>query len=118
MRPFRFLHAADLHLDSPFRGLDALPERVRDTVRESTFASLKRIEEIAVREQVDFAVFSGDIYDVRDRSLKAQLRFREMAGRLAERGIRVFVVHGNHDSLDGYRAALDWPEGVHHFGSD
>jgi len=118
LRPFRFLHAADLHLDSPFRGLDALPERVRDTVRESTFASLKRIEEIAVREQVDFAVFSGDIYDVRDRSLKAQLRFREMAGRLAERGIRVFVVHGNHDSLDGYRAALDWPEGVHHFGSD
>ncbi|MEI7028109.1 metallophosphoesterase family protein [Paenibacillus sp. y28] len=117
MKPFRFIHAADLHLDSPFRGLSGLPQAVRDRVRESTFRALVQLVDLAVKEQVDFIVIAGDVYDLSDRSLRAQLRFQQALQQLARAGIEVFVVHGNHDPEDGRRAELQWPETVHFFPS-
>ncbi|MEB3100196.1 metallophosphoesterase family protein [Ferviditalea candida] len=118
MIPFRFLHAADLHLDSPFRGIADLPAIVRDRIKESTFLALDRLVRIALQERVDFVVISGDVYDLEDRSLRAQVRFQRAVERLAERGVQVFVIHGNHDPENGARAHLSWPEQVVFFGSD
>ena len=118
MRPLRFLHAADLHLDSPFRGLTNLPPVIRDYIRESTFMALQRMVQLAMSEQVDFILISGDVYDLSDRSLRAQLRFQQAMNSLAEAGIHVYLIHGNHDSEDGARARLNWPEHVHVFSSD
>lgn len=118
MRPFRFLHAADLHLDSPFRGLTNLPPAIRDYIRESTFMALQNLVHVAKTEQIDFIVISGDIYDLSDRSLRAQLRFQQAMISLSEAGIHVYLIHGNHDSEDGSRAKLNWPLSVHVFGSD
>ncbi|MDF2668579.1 MAG: repair exonuclease [Paenibacillus sp.] len=117
MRAFRFLHAADLHLDSPFKGLSSLPETIRETIRESTFTALWNLIDLAIVEQVDFVVFAGDIYDGADRSLRAQLRFQRAVERLAERGIASYVVHGNHDPDDGRKARLVWPDKVRFFSS-
>jgi exonuclease SbcD len=117
LRPFRFLHAADLHLDSPFKGLSKLPSAIRDRIRESTFLALHRMVQAAKNEQVDFVVISGDVYDLSDRSLRAQLRFQQAMISLADAGIHVYLIHGNHDSEDGSRAALNWPDLVHVFGS-
>lgn len=114
----RFIHAADLHLDSPFKGRLELPERLLEQVRESTFRALDRIVALAIGEQVDFVLFSGDIYDASDRSLRAQFRFKEALEELGRRGIRSFVIHGNHDPMSGYRAALDGPASVHVFSAD
>ncbi len=118
MGGFRFLHAADLHLDSPFRGMSELPGAVRDILKESTFSSLKRLVQTAISEKVDFVVISGDIYDLSDRSLRAQIRFQRAMEQLAERGIRVFAIHGNHDPENGARAELSWPDTVRFFPSD
>ncbi len=118
MRPFRFLHAADLHLDSPFRGLTHLPPAIRDYIRESTFMALQRMVQVAKFEQVDFVLISGDIYDLSDRSLRAQLRFQQAMLSLSEAGIHVYLIHGNHDAEDGSRARLNWPANVHVFGSE
>lgn len=116
---FRFIHAADLHLDSPFRGLSGLPDGLRERVKASTFTALDRLVDLAVREQADFVVVSGDIYDAKDRSLRAQLRFQQALETLAGHGVPAFVVHGNHDPLhDGYSAKLRWPDTVKVFGSD
>lgn len=115
MKPFRFIHAADLHLDSPFAGLSGVPEAVRQLLRGSTFAALDRLIELAIREKADFVLIAGDVYDSADRSLRAQLRFQQAMKRLAENGISAFVVHGNHDPLDGREAKLSWPSGVHMF---
>lgn len=115
---FRFVHAADLHLDSPFRGMSPLPEAIRERVRESTFRALDALVELAVRERADFVVFSGDVYDAADRSLRAQLRFQAALRRLAGSGIRVFAVHGNHDPADGREARLEWPELAVTFGTE
>jgi len=118
MKSFRFLHAADLHLDSPFKGLFGLPDAVRDRIRESTFSALSRMVDIAIDEQVDFVIIAGDVYDLADRSLRAQLRFQQAVGILSDNGIPVYAVHGNHDPLDGARARLLWPESVHFFAAD
>ncbi|MEK8126289.1 DNA repair exonuclease [Paenibacillus filicis] len=117
MRAFRFIHAADLHLDSPFKGLSGLPETLREELRESTFAALDRLVELAQAEQADFVLFAGDIYDAKERSLRAQLRFQQALRTLAKHGIRSYIVHGNHDPmLEGYAAKLSYPPEAHVFG--
>ncbi|MEC0247695.1 DNA repair exonuclease [Paenibacillus chitinolyticus] len=118
MKALKFLHAADLHLDSPFKGMNSVPERIRDVIRESTFGALSRLVRLAVREKVDFAVFSGDIYDAGDRSLRAQLRFRSALAELDRAGIPALIIHGNHDPLDGRGADLEWPAGARVYPAD
>lgn len=118
IQPFTFIHAADLHLDSPFKGMSGLPGAVRERIKESTFAALERLVHSAFREKADFVVISGDIYDAADRSLRAQLRFQKAVSRLAEAGIGVYLIHGNHDPMNGGRASLDWPDKVHVFPAD
>jgi DNA repair exonuclease SbcCD nuclease subunit len=115
---FRFLHVADLHLDSPFVGLRSAPEHVVGTLQQATFSAYDRVIETALREQVDFVLIAGDIYDGKDRSLRAQLRFRDGLVGLAAAGIESFVVFGNHDPLAGWSARIEWPQEVHRFGSD
>jgi len=115
--PFTFVHAADLHLDSPFKGLIKAPEAVRDRLRESTFAALRGLYNIVKRENIDFVVLAGDLFDAADRSLRAQLHLQRVLGEITALGTHVFVVHGNHDPESGRQAKLDWPEGVHVFGS-
>ncbi len=119
MRSFRFIHAADLHLDCPFKGLTGLPERLRSDIRDSTFAALDRLVELALRERVHFVLFAGDIYEAKDRSLRAQLRFQQALEALAAEGIPAFIIHGNHDPLlEGYTAKLRLPGGVRVFGCE
>jgi DNA repair protein SbcD/Mre11 len=115
--PFRFMHAADLHLDSPFKGLADVPPHVRDALKDSTFTALKRLTDAAIEEEVDWVVFAGDLYDAADRSLRAQSALHQAWTRLSAHGIGVFVIHGNHDPLSGERARMALPDGVHVFGS-
>lgn len=117
MASFRFLHAADLHLDSPFRGMAQVPESYRERLRDCTFTAFSNLIDLAIREHVDFIVLSGDIYDASDRSLRAQLRLQRGLARLAEHHIPAYIIHGNHDPEDGVQAQLDWPDSVHFFGS-
>ncbi|MGH2633289.1 MAG: metallophosphoesterase family protein [Tepidiformaceae bacterium] len=119
MRPLRFVHTADLHLDSPFEGLrDSAPQHVRDVLLQATFRAYERIIELCVAEKVDALLVAGDVYDGADRSLPAQLRFIEGLKRLDAEGIRSFVVHGNHDPLEGWRARLAFPASCHQFGAE
>lgn len=118
MPPFSFVHTADLHLDSPFVGIGKLPDEhghVVQTLREATFEAFEVVIDLCIDRQADFLLVAGDVYDGVDRSLRAQLRFRDGLKRLDERGIRAYVVHGNHDPLDGWSHALQMPEGVHVF---
>ncbi len=118
MTAFRFVHTGDLHLDSPFVGLQDIDERVARELREATFQTFDRIVALCLEGNADFLLVAGDIYDGRDRSLRAQLRFRDGLRRLSEAGISSFIVHGNHDPLDTWAATLEWPDGVHVFDGD
>jgi exonuclease SbcD len=117
MRSVRFVHAADLHLGAPFKGVDASDERVSGALVASTFEALERIVDLCVSENVDFLLIAGDVRNSRDRSRSAQLRFQAGMVRLAAAGIPVFVVSGNHDPADGWSAGLTLPETVRYFST-
>ena len=118
MKPFSFIHTADLHLDSPFTGLRQVDGTVASLIKDATFRGFDNVVDLALRHQVDFFLVAGDVYDSSDRSLRAQLKFADGLKKLAEAGVRSFICHGNHDPLDGWSASLRWPEGVHIFGPD
>lgn len=117
MPAFKFVHTADLHLDSPFVGLQEVDDRVASELREATFRTFDRIVDLCLERRADFLLVAGDIYDAGDRSLRAQLRFRDGLERLSDAGIASFVVHGNHDPLNRWSAKLEWPERAHIFGA-
>lgn len=118
MRPFSFVHAADLHLDSPFNGVTAEAPEIAGRLQEATFEAYESLIGLCLEESVDFLLIAGDVYDSADRSVRAQLTFRDGLERLARAGIPSFLVHGNHDPLEGWAASVEWPEGVTVFGSD
>lgn len=116
MGKFSFVHAADIHLDSGFKGISGMDDRVGTCLRDATFSSFHAIIQYCITNQVDFLLISGDIYNEEDRSLRAQLRFQSEMALLHQNGIQVYLVHGNHDSLKGWSAGLDYPPNVHIFG--
>jgi DNA repair exonuclease SbcCD nuclease subunit len=116
MPNFSFVHAADLHLDSPFAALNVDNPDLARILRSATFEAFDRVVQLCLEKQVDFLLVAGDVYDGADRSLRAQVKFRDGLQRLDEAGIHSFVVYGNHDPLDGWSSTLEWPSGVHVFG--
>lgn len=112
---FKFVHAADLHLDSPFVGVGALDNALGDRLRDASLQALDRIVAKAIDVDAAFVVFAGDLYDGPSRGIRAQIRFRDALARLSAKGIRSFVAHGNHDPELGswsWATIRDWPEGV------
>ena len=118
MQAFTFVHTADLHLDSPFIGLEQIDTEVASVLRDATFRAFNQIIDLCIESDARFLLVAGDVFDSGDRSLIAQLRFRDGLQRLDDAGINSFVVHGNHDPLDGWTASLDWPERTHIFQGD
>jgi DNA repair protein SbcD/Mre11 len=115
MKQVKFLHTADLHLDSPMVGLRYLPKAIFHRLQESTFRALKNITDAAIKHEVDFVVIAGDLYDGEDRSIRAQAVLRNEMNRLAEKGIKVYAIHGNHDHLGGNSIQFDFPGNVFFF---
>lgn len=119
MSLLKFVHAADLHLDSPFRGIGSeAPDYVMEVLREATFVAYDRIVDLCIREQVDAFLVAGDVYDSADRSLRAQIRFVNGLNRLDDAGVHSFICHGNHDPMDGWEARLSLPPGCVRFETD
>jgi DNA repair exonuclease SbcCD nuclease subunit len=117
MEPLRFIHTADLHMDSPFRGLSNAAPKLRDTLQDATLGALERVVDWTIRSNADFLVIAGDLYDSRDRSLRALVSFRRQMERLAERDVPVYIVHGNHDPLNGWGSEFLLPPNVTTFGA-
>lgn len=112
-RTLSFVHAADLHLDSPFAGISGIDQELGERLSKATFQAYEAIIELCMDKEVDFLLIAGDVYDSADKSLYAQVRFIEGLRKLETAGIQVFICHGNHDPLDGWSASLKWPTNVH-----
>jgi len=112
MESLRFIHAADLHLDSPFRGLANSSTKLRDELQAATLGAFGRVVDRTIESKADFLVLAGDLYDSKDRSLRALVAFRRQMERLAERDISVYIVHGNHDPLNGWGSEFQLPPNV------
>lgn len=113
-----FIHAADLHLDSPFQGFAKLPEHIFQELKESTFIALENIVNVAIQKDVDFVLLVGDLYDYEYQSLKAQVRLRRAFERLVKHQIKVYLSYGNHDHISGNIHEVAYPEQVYVFPNE
>lgn len=113
---FRFVHTADLHLDSPLRSLSLRDPDLADLIGDASRRALSAIVDLCIEEAVDALLIAGDLYDGEQTSMKtARFLAREME-RLHQAGIRVFKIRGNHDALSRITAELTLPPNVHVFG--
>lgn len=118
MSIIRFIHTADLHLDSPFKGMTELPMDQLKNLRASTFIAFERLINYALQSSPDFVLIVGDIYDGENRSLRAQLKFQEGMKKLHAAAIPVVISYGNHDHLGGRWTRFDLPSNVHIFDEE
>lgn len=108
----RFIHAADLHIDSPLRGLSRYEGAPVERLRNATREALEAMVDLALKEEVDFILLAGDLYDVDWQDFHTGLYFREQMVRLNKKAIRVFIVQGNHDAQGVISKQLSLPENV------
>jgi DNA repair exonuclease SbcCD nuclease subunit len=118
MSRFSFIHAADLHIGSPFSSLGVPDRDLSNLLVASTFKAFDNIIMLAEEKTVDFVVFSGDLVDSDDRNLRALLHLRSGIKRLCSLGIKVFIAHGNHDPLENIQGMVNFPENCHIFPYD
>ena len=113
---FRFLHTADLHLDSPMLGL-ASRDGAGDELRSAVRRAFVRLIDLALDQAVDFVVIAGDVYDRDGKDYQTALFFRSQMNRLKDRGIPAFLIAGNHDAASVISRKLTLPGNVHQFPS-
>lgn len=109
--PFTFVHAADLHLGTPFTGLGEASPEMAAVLRDATLSAFDNLVALCIEEDAAFLVVAGDVWDGPSRSIRALSRFRAGVEKLGEYGIDVFVAAGNHDPLGlrGWKAAGELP---------
>ena len=117
MASFRFLHAADIHLDSPLKGLAGQDGNAAERVRTATREALDQLVSLTIEEQVDFLIIAGDLYDGDWRDYKTGLFFAGQMGRLNASNVPVYLLHGNHDAESQITRRLDLPDNVYVFGT-
>ena len=113
---FQFLHAADLHLDSPLRGLVRRGEAANLFV-EASRRALENLVAAAISERAAFLVIAGDLYDGDWKDYSTGQFFVRQMGRLARAGVQVFIVRGNHDADSVITRNLPLPPCVHDFST-
>jgi DNA repair protein SbcD/Mre11 len=113
----KFVHAADLHIDSPLRGLQRYPGAPHERIRSATRRAFSALVDGCLAEQVDALVLAGDIFDRDWRDYNTGLFFVSELSRLREIGTQVLMVRGNHDAKSTITKNLRLPEHVHEFSS-
>jgi DNA repair exonuclease SbcCD nuclease subunit len=113
----KFVHTADLHLDSPLRGLSSYADAPAERLRTATRDAFQNLVTQAIDEQVDFMVIAGDVYDGDWKDFNTGLFFIRQMGRLRHAGIPIYLLYGNHDADSEMTRGLELPDNVHVFSS-
>jgi len=112
---FKFIHTADIHLDSPLKSLVLRDPQIADLIGGATRRTFEKIIDLCINEQVHALIIAGDLYDGDQRSMKTAAFLTEQMRRLESFGIQVFIIRGNHDSESTITKHLDFPRNVHIF---
>lgn len=113
----KFIHTADIHLDSPLSGLAAYKDAPADLLRNVTRDAFTRLVDAAIEESIDFMVIAGDLYDGSWKDYNTGHYFCREMGRLNQVGIGVYLLLGNHDADSEMTRKLTLPANVHQFDS-
>lgn len=108
----KFVHAADLHIDSPLRGLDRYEGAPVARLRGATRRALENLVALCIEERVSFLLLAGDVFDGNWKDFSTGLFFAAQMTRLREAGIPVVLVRGNHDAASSVTKNLRLPDNV------
>jgi len=111
----KFIHAADIHLDSPLRGLESYEGAPVDQVRIASREAFENLIELAIDEEVAFVLLAGDLYDGDWPDYNTGIFFARQMHRLQQSGITAHLVSGNHDAASQITKQLKLPENVIHY---
>ena len=106
---FKFIHAADIHLDSPLRGLSRYESAPAESIRDACRRAFENLVDLAIDEKVSFVLLAGDLYDGDWKDYSTGIFLSKQMGRLGQHNISVFAVSGNHDAANRMTKALDTP---------
>jgi DNA repair exonuclease SbcCD nuclease subunit len=112
---FKFIHTADLHIDSPLRGLEAYEGAPIEQFRAATRVAFENLVTLAIDHEVSFVIIAGDLFDGKWQDMKTGLWTAGQFRRLERERIPVYLLRGNHDAASKVRQAVTWPENVHEF---
>jgi DNA repair exonuclease SbcCD nuclease subunit len=115
--PYRFVHTADLHLDSPLKSLALRDPALAEVIGTATRAVFTRIIDLCLDEAVDALLIAGDLYDGAQTSMKTARFLTQQLRRLDQAGIETFIIRGNHDAESRITAQLVLPDSVTVFGA-
>lgn len=115
---FKFLHAADLHLDSPLRGLERYDGAPVEAMRQATRQAFANLVHLAIDEQVAFVLLAGDVYDGDWKDYNTGLYFTAQMAKLREARIPVFLISGNHDAANRMTRSLRLPDNVRQLSTE
>ena len=107
---FKFIHSADIHLDSPLKGLEKYEGAPVDEIRGATRRALENLVQLAKNEQVDFVLIAGDVYDGNWKDHNTGLFFYRQMMELRDADIAVYLISGNHDAANKMTKSLRLPE--------
>lgn len=93
----KFLHIADVHLDSPFLGLSFLPSELFCQIKNAIQLSFEKAVNFAIDNDVDLVLLAGDTFDSIHPTPQSKIFFANQIKRLVDRQIQVVMVLGNHD---------------------
>lgn len=117
MQSFRFVHSADIHLDSPLRGLAGQEGNAVALIRSATREAFHALVSRTIEEEASFLIIAGDLYDGDWRDYQTGLFFVRQMGRLARAEIPVFLIYGNHDAQSQITRRLTLPKNVQVFST-
>ncbi|HPC33230.1 MAG TPA: DNA repair exonuclease [Syntrophales bacterium] len=112
---FHFIHAADVHLDSPLIGLERYGDAPIEEIRGATRRAFENLVELALKEDAAFLILAGDLYDGDWKDYNTGIFIARQMARLKEANIRVFIAAGNHDAASQITRSLKLPDNVHLF---
>jgi exonuclease SbcD len=118
MSRIRFLHAADVHLDSPLCSLRSLDEAAASQLHRASRRSLERIVQAAIEHKVTAVVLAGDLFDGPVKDAGAGLWVESQLKRLVREKIAVVLIRGNHDAVSNAQRVIRWTDGIHELSSD
>lgn len=108
----KIVHAADLHLDSPLRGLSAYEGAPVEEIRGATRRACENLVDLCVEEGAALLLIAGDLYDGDWKDYSTGLFFVQQMARLREAGVQVAWVRGNHDASSKITRYLNTPDNV------
>ena len=105
----KFVHAADLHLDSPLLALSRQEPRQVERMRRATREAFERMIDLCIDQEVALLLLAGDLYDHDCPNMQIAVFLRSQLKRLEQKGIRVVIIKGNHDAGNKITSALALP---------